>query len=132
VPSDFHHALTRSCGRDESDESKGAIAKPLFAPPIRADGDVGDEYSARARICRARQSIGTGREHWIEVTEENNRNLQPGALDEIEHPVICHSIVESALGARLDDRPVGNWVGERHPELDDVGAPFLEGVQDGQ
>ena len=42
-----------------------------------------------------------------------------------------HSLLDSAEGGELDGGPVGQWVAERYPELEDVRARIRESAQDG-
>ena len=51
------------------------------------------------------------------------------ARDDVEHLIEAHALLERALRARLDDGAVGQRIGERHADLDDVGAGRLEPLQ---
>ena len=62
--------------------------------------------------------------HRIEIGEQQQRNL--GALADLrrdlEHASQRRARLERALAALLDHRPIGDRIGERHAEFDQVGA----------
>ena len=84
----------------------------------------------RAGVLGAIERIRTGGQDRIQVAEQNDGDRELRSRDELEHLVVCHSLSQRALGARLDHGPVRHGIGERNADFDDVGPRRLEGAQE--
>ena len=115
--------------RDEADERQWSRANPRLALRIGADGQIGDENAGESRSSGAIERIGARGDHGIEIAEEHERNAGASTLHELQEAIEGHSLLERALRARLNDRPVRHRIRERQPELDDVRTRLLQCAQ---
>src|SRR5207253_4622528 len=86
---------------------------------------VGDDHAVTAGVDGApRERLEPEGEHGVVVGQEHqrDRDLAAEVATELEHPGERDARGECPLGCPLDDRSVGERVGERHAELDHVRA----------
>ncbi len=93
---------------------------------------VDDEHAVDARVARGRgECVRAHALDRIRVAHQHDGRLlvaRAKALHVVEHAVKRHAFRERALRRALDHGAVGHRVGERHAELDHVGAAFGERV----
>ena len=120
------HPLARRRRRDQPDEGERAVAKPFLAFGIRSHGNVRDENTTGACFRGPSEGVGAGGKNRIQVAEQHHRHCEPGPLDQVQHTVVGHSVLEGSLRAGLDDRTIRDRIRERDAQLDDVRAALLQ------
>ena len=91
--------------------------------PTSSSGRSGTIRPAAPGSASARgEALGAPREHEVGVAHEHHR--QPGGerLGDVEHGVDRRPAASARGAGGVDHRAVGERVGERHAELDEVGA----------
>ena len=122
VPRDLRHARRRRGRCDEPNECERRLADLPLDLGVAAHGKIGDEQTVNAgcgRACERARSRGDDR---VQIAEQHERHIHRSLGRQLEHAVERHPLLERALRARLDDRTIGERIGERHAELDHVGA----------
>jgi len=131
--SQFRDAVGRSGRGDQADVAEGSALGELAVE----DGFVGREIEEQDPVgpgrggvlVELRESVAVDR---IEVGEEHHGSLRAfaEAADQVEDLVSRRPGFEGAVGGHLVDDAVGQGVGERQAELDDVGSLVSEGLDD--
>jgi hypothetical protein len=119
---DLGHALRGRGRRHETHERERTATQPSLELRVGADWQVGHQQAVCARPCRTLRRVWARRQERVEVGEEDDRHVDARHVDQLERALERHAGLQGALRARLNDRAVGERVGERQAELDDVGA----------
>ena len=130
---DRREALVGRGRRHERDEGDAARVAGAEHRVRLLEREVGHDQPARARAReRIDEPVGGPREHEVRVGHEDDREALRQPAGQLEHRVDGRARLERGGAGGVDDGAVGERVGERHPELDEVGAAVGVGLADAQ
>ena len=124
--------LRRGRGRHERHQRQtlGVARRPQLARLV--EGQVGNDQPGGARGGRPqREGLRTGGQHDVGVDHQDDRHPRREPLAHAEHPVRSGARGQRGRARGMDHRPVGERIGERDPELEQIGPGVGRGEPGG-
>ena len=116
-------ALGAGGRRDEADRGEPTLRYAPLERGVGAGREVGEQQPrGSGGMSVGEEPLDPVREHRIHIGHDDDGDVERRLVDLLEHARRGHALVERRLGGALDRDPVGQGVGERDADLDQVRA----------